>query len=283
MTLQMGQLGAAAARNDLPALLQARAAGIDVLGSAAVDDLTTLHWACGGGAADVVLWLIRVCGADIHGARRNNFYPLHTAAMQGQTEVVRILLAAGADPDVQTAPQGYAPLHSAAWAGHVETVRALLAVGANPTLRNHRNETPAETARRQGQDAVARLLEGPNATGPQVQEISWGQLVLDNGKSFKDAKLWPGGAREWNWDETGTRHRPGIQLADVQELLDRGCDVVVLSRGQQLVLETAPHVLAALRQAGIEVIHLESRDAVKRYNELVAAGRRVGALIHSTC
>lgn len=121
------------------------------------------------------------------------------------------------------------------------------------------------------------------AAGPRVTRIEWGRLELDGGRVFKDAKLWPGGAREWDWRETGTRHVPGIQLADVQELLERGCDVVILSRGQELVLRTKPEVLEALRSAGVEVLQLESRDAVARYNELVAAGRRVGALIHSTC
>ena len=49
-------------------------------------------------------------------------------------------------------------------------------------------------------------------------------------KPYKDAKLFPGGSREWNWRETGTEHVPGIQPADVQELLDHGAKVVVLSR-----------------------------------------------------
>jgi hypothetical protein len=121
------------------------------------------------------------------------------------------------------------------------------------------------------------------AAGPRVSRIEWGRLELDDGQVFKDAKLWPGGAREWDWRETGTRHAPGIQLADVAELLEQGCEVVILSRGQQLVLQTKPEVLAALQSSGIEVLQLESNDAVAKYNELVAAGRRVGALIHSTC
>lgn len=120
-------------------------------------------------------------------------------------------------------------------------------------------------------------------SGPHVSEIAWGRITLATGESFRDVKLWPGGAREWDWRETGMRHSPGIGLAEVRELLDRGCDVVVLSRGQSLVLQTSDDVLRALRESGIEVIHVESREAVRRYNELAAEGRRVGALIHSTC
>ena len=32
--------------------------------------------------------------------------------------------------------------------------------------------------------------------------------------SGKDFKLYPGGGREWDWNETGTRHVPGIQPGD---------------------------------------------------------------------
>ncbi len=131
-------------------------------------------------------------------------------------------------------------------------------------------------------DEVA-ALRGEPVVGPRVVRMEWGRIELDGSRFFKDVKLWPGGAREWDWRETGTRHVPGIQLADVAELLEQGCDVVILSQGQELALKTKPEVLAALQSSGIEVLQLGSNAAVERYNELVAAGRRVGALIHSTC
>ena len=47
-----------------------------------------------------------------------------------------------------------------------------------------------------------------------------GRLVVDDRTSFRDAKLFPGGSRKWDWNETGTHHTPGIQPADVKELLE---------------------------------------------------------------
>ena len=44
---------------------------------------------------------------------------------------------------------------------------------------------------------------------------------------------------EWDGKETDTHHVPGIQPADVEELLDHGSKVIVLSRGMQLALEIA--------------------------------------------
>ena len=55
---------------------------------------------------------------------------------------------------------------------------------------------------------------------PPIESVSWGRITLRGGRRFKDVKLYPGGAREWDWKESGTRHSPGIQLEDVQELLD---------------------------------------------------------------
>ena len=118
---------------------------------------------------------------------------------------------------------------------------------------------------------------------PQVEDLAWGRIDVRGLGQFKDAKLWPGGGRAWDWGETGTRHVPGIQPADVDELLGHGCEVVVLTRGMQLVLQTQPQTLAHLEAHGVQVVVEETTIAVERYNALAASGARVGALIHSTC
>ena len=98
----------------------------------------------------------------------------------------------------------------------------------------------------------------------------------------KDLKLFPGGGREWDWNETGTRHVPGIQPSDVMELLDHGSEVIVLTRGMELVLQTCPETIALLEERGVKVHVEETRAAVELYNRL-AVSQRVGGLFHSTC
>jgi len=107
-------------------------------------------------------------------------------------------------------------------------------------------------------------------------------VTLEGGQQFKDVKLYPGGAREWDWNETGTRHSPGIQLTDVQELIDHGATVVILSLGQLGRLAVAPETLGALADLGVEVRMLKTPGAVETYN-LLRETAPVGALIHSTC
>jgi hypothetical protein len=117
---------------------------------------------------------------------------------------------------------------------------------------------------------------------PRISHLSWGRLEVEGHGAFKDAKLYPGGAREWDWRETGTRHDPGIQPADVEELLDHGAELVVLSQGVLEALQVCPETLALLERKGIPAHVLQTERAVRLYNQLTER-RRVGALVHSTC
>lgn len=117
---------------------------------------------------------------------------------------------------------------------------------------------------------------------PAITHLSWGRLEVAGDARYKDAKLYPGGSREWNWNETGTRHTPGIQPADVEELLNHGARVVILSKGINERLQVMPETLHMLEERGVNVHVLQTEKAVERYNELRET-EPVGALIHSTC
>jgi hypothetical protein len=117
---------------------------------------------------------------------------------------------------------------------------------------------------------------------PRILHLSWGRLEVEGLGPGRDFKLYPGGGRAWDWTETGTHHDPGIQPADVRELLDHGSEVVVLSRGMERALRTCPETLALLEERGVRVHVEETRAAVALYNEL-AETEAVGGLFHSTC
>jgi hypothetical protein len=118
---------------------------------------------------------------------------------------------------------------------------------------------------------------------PKILRIAWGKMEIEGVGSGKDFKLYPGGGRAWDWRETGMEHEPGIGPADVEELIEKGCEVVVLSRGMELRLQTGKETLELLKEKGIEAHVEETKAAVELYNSLVAEGRKVGGLFHSTC
>jgi hypothetical protein len=100
---------------------------------------------------------------------------------------------------------------------------------------------------------------------------------------FKDCKIWPGGARAWNWKETGTEHSPGVQPADIEEILEYGIEEMVLARGVYGRLKVCAETEALLREQGIPYHIEKTKKAVRLFNELAEQGKRVGGLFHSTC
>ena len=119
-----------------------------------------------------------------------------------------------------------------------------------------------------------------------ITNLSWGGMEVNiAGKKqvFKDCKIWPGGACEWRWDETGTHHSPGIQFADIEEILAHGVDELVLTRGQLGRLGISAETEEELRKQGISYHIEKTRKAVRLFNELTKQGKRVGGVFHSTC
>lgn len=117
---------------------------------------------------------------------------------------------------------------------------------------------------------------------PEITSLQWGVVKTSDGNTYKDAKLFPGGSRAWDWNETGTRHAQGIQPADVKELLERKASTVILSRGINERLQVKPETEQYLKKHEVPYHILQSKKAVELYNEL-RNRQPVGALIHSTC
>ncbi|GAA1508894.1 hypothetical protein GCM10009730_11260 [Streptomyces albidochromogenes] len=109
---------------------------------------------------DAVVRLLR-SGVPAESTDDEGATALYRAALQNRPGMVRLLLAAGADPDRASGP-GAAdlPLCGAAVGGHTEVVEALLAAGATPDLREELDFTAMAWAVRQGHaDTVEALLE----------------------------------------------------------------------------------------------------------------------------
>ena len=75
---------------------------------------------------------------------------------------------------------------------------------------------------------------------------------------------------------------PGIQPADVEELVERGARTVVLSKGILQRLRVSPETLRVLEENGITAYVLQTEKAVDLYNQL-REKEPVGGLFHSTC
>ncbi|XP_055522070.1 mth938 domain-containing protein-like [Leucoraja erinacea] len=121
-------------------------------------------------------------------------------------------------------------------------------------------------------------------TSPQIASLSWGRMkVRDCATAYKDCKVWPGGSRPWDWRETGTDHYPGVQAADVEEIVNKGIRTLVIGCGMSEALQVPSATLDYLRNKGVDVKVLQTQVAVREYNALAGGGARVGGVFHSTC
>ncbi len=129
-------------------------------------------------------------------------------------------------------------------------------------------------------------------TAPKITAISWGSVTVTDAQGaehkYKDCLVYPTGSKNWDWRLTGTEHVPGIQIADLNTPIGRkkfidAVDIVILSRGMHKILQVQGETLAFIESLGKEYHVEETEKAVKLYNTLVEEGKKVGALIHSTC
>lgn len=117
------------------------------------------------------------------------------------------------------------------------------------------------------------LTTGSVMSSPEIASLSWGHMKVKGcSSSYKDCKVWPGGSRTWDWRETGTdvcgtrlftlntylmeawftlrvmaaltpyylfppQHHPGVQPADLEEVLNKGIDLLVIGRGMNEALQ----------------------------------------------
>ncbi len=82
---------------------------------------------------------------------------------------------------------------------------------------------------------------------------------------------------KWGYFDTHT-----ISERELEELLRGDPEVIIIGSGQSGVLEVPTEVEEKIKNKGIELIVLETPEAIEKYNEL-SKKKKVNALIHTTC
>jgi len=146
-----------ALQNERPALAMDMVnAGTDV-NLAAVNGVSPLMAAAHAGQTDLVRVLLAK-GADIAAVDRLKKNAMTYAAGQGRTEIVVLLLRAGVDPNAVYAHDLTALMWSAGY-GQTATSQALLAAGAKAELKDDRGKTALDIAREGNFVETVKLLE----------------------------------------------------------------------------------------------------------------------------
>ena len=151
------------ARASAAALIEADASSNnkELLNAKNLAGKTPLHEATRIGDSDLLALLLRA-GADVNAADETGATPLADAASAGGADTARALLEYGAIPIIQDM-YGRNALHAAAMSGDAEIIAMLRQAGASPVSRDAYGAMPLSLAFRRGREAVEAVLGGAAA------------------------------------------------------------------------------------------------------------------------
>ena len=140
-------------------IIRAIEAGADVNAKDDIYGITALMWAAMNGRSEVVKILLDA-GADVNAKTEGGTTALMLAAFLDNTEVAKILLNAGANVNART-KDGRTALIEAASEGRVKIVKTLLDAGADVNAKDKDGKRAVDYARKsfsfQGTDVLKRL------------------------------------------------------------------------------------------------------------------------------
>ncbi|KAL8649382.1 MAG: hypothetical protein Q9226_005596 [Calogaya cf. arnoldii] len=199
---------------------------------------------------DLLLEIAIAEGANVNAKGADGKAPLHLAAMQGNPDIVQLLIDHGADINIATSLRGddmerkyngqRTPLHWACDRGHESCVRLLIKHGAEVNANNYSNRTPLLDALTGSHVSISKFLLENGASVKAHDDDGWTplhqaatssnavdviNLLLDKGAEIE--------AKTFREQDGGlTRHSEatplflaaGVEEHTVKALMDRGAD-----------------------------------------------------------
>ena len=118
---------------------------------------TCLHLAARFGHTETVRYLVGLPDDDLDFRDSDNHTALHLAVREKLTDVVQLLIDAGADIETEN-KDGWSPLHSACEAGELDVVKMLVEAGAGVRATNYKGWTCLHVAACFGHTETVRYL-----------------------------------------------------------------------------------------------------------------------------
>jgi len=111
-----------------------------------------------------------------------------------------------------------------------------------------------------------------------IDRYEFGLMVID-GQTFRnDVLIWPDRIKADWWRKEGHL----LQLDDVAEALAANPQVLVVGQGDPGHMQVDPALAAYLKDRGVELMALPTREACRVINDL-SETRRLAAALHLTC
>ncbi|WP_165072330.1 ankyrin repeat domain-containing protein [Paludisphaera rhizosphaerae] len=240
------------------------------------ESATALHEAAKEGRVDLIKALV-AAGAELEAADASGWTALHRAAEAGDIAAIGALIDAGADIDAAE-PDGWRPLHMAASDNKVEAIEALIRRGADLHARDLRGFTPLHSAANDHSKAAAALLldRGIPVDVRTRKGLAREERLSSTGAPLTSLLAWAG----WHIGgkveaEQTPLHRAAYRASPdiVELLLDRGADVNAVDARLQTPLHLA---IARGNSVVAEILRVRGADPDLRDDQGRTPAERTG-------
>ena len=115
--------------------------------------------------------------------------------------------------------------------------------------------------------------------GAWISSFKFGSITINRKKYEHDVMVtWEGRVKPVHTD---VRHLIGKEEL-VKLLLERP-EIIVIGLGEDILMKISPEVVKFAEEKKLKIIEKSTVRAVKEFNELVRAGKKVVAYMHVTC
>jgi hypothetical protein len=119
---------------------------------------------------------------------------------------------------------------------------------------------------------------------PYINSTQFGNVVIDN-KKYNQVLIVGDSVMERDYDKLkelfGTSHKIGDW--EIKELLKQAPEIIIIGTGQSGAMKVDKEVIDNFKNKDIEIITDITPKAIEIYNQKTKQGKRVNALIHTTC
>ena len=119
---------------------------------------------------------------------------------------------------------------------------------------------------------------------PKIDQVKWGNVWVDKKKYHQVLII---GKKVLERDSKKLRElfNTTHEIGDWEKklLVSGKPEIILIANGWDGVLKVRPEIKKEIKDKGIELKVLLTNQAVEEYNRLTREGKKVNALIHTTC
>ena len=112
-----------------------------------------------------------------------------------------------------------------------------------------------------------------------IDSYKFGNIVIDGKAYSSDCLIFSDSVRADWWRKQGHL----LAVEDLQPVITAKPSVLVIGCGASGMMKVSEETRQALQLQNIELIALDTNEAVEKFNELAEKGRDVAAALHLTC